>query len=134
MTGFGDFSPLCHQVPSYTWCNLFYRQVRSHSLPSSLPSFTFISYHLISFPLVLKLQHNNSTVLVGVSANPATAPVGVNPVCGIPIVGTDGSLANIGNIIACALSIILVAALVYFAYRRKAAVGMSLSSPPIISP
>lgn len=29
MTKFGDFETLCHQVPSYPWCNLFYRQVRS---------------------------------------------------------------------------------------------------------
>lgn len=31
MTHFGDFEPLCHQVPSYPWCNLFYRQVHRYS-------------------------------------------------------------------------------------------------------
>jgi hypothetical protein len=28
MTSFGDFAPLCRQVPSYPWCNLFYRQLQ----------------------------------------------------------------------------------------------------------
>jgi hypothetical protein len=28
MTRFGDFQPLCRNVPSYPWCNLFYREVR----------------------------------------------------------------------------------------------------------
>lgn len=27
MTRFGDFQPLCRNVPSYPWCNLFYREV-----------------------------------------------------------------------------------------------------------
>lgn len=27
MTRFGDFRPLCHEVPSYPWCNLFFRQL-----------------------------------------------------------------------------------------------------------
>ncbi len=27
MTQFGDFQKLCQTVPSYPWCNLFYRQV-----------------------------------------------------------------------------------------------------------
>ncbi|CDO76680.1 hypothetical protein BN946_scf184305.g12 [Trametes cinnabarina] len=96
MTHFGDFEPLCHQVPSYPWCNLFYRQ---------------------------QLEHHNSSVLTGVSADPASAPVGVNPVCGIPLVGHDSSLANIANIIACALSIIIVALLIVWTSRRRAAVG-----------
>ncbi|OSD02524.1 hypothetical protein PYCCODRAFT_1467586 [Trametes coccinea BRFM310] len=95
MTRFGDFEPLCHQVPSYPWCNLFYRQV----------------------------QHNNASVLTGLSANASSAPVGVNPVCGIPLVGHDNSLANIANIIACALSIILVSVLIFWTSRRRAAVG-----------
>lgn len=29
MTRFGDFKPLCRNTPSYPWCNLFYREVRS---------------------------------------------------------------------------------------------------------
>jgi len=92
---FGDFSTLCSQVPSYTWCNLFYRQV----------------------------LHNDAALLTGLSANPATAPVGVNPECGIPLVQTDGSLGNVANIIACGLSVIVVVALIVFSSRRKAAVG-----------
>jgi len=94
---FGDFSTLCSQVPSYPWCNLFYRQV---------------------------LDHNHS-ILTGLSANPATAPVGVNPECGIPLVQTGGSLGNIANIIACGLSVIIVAGLIFLSSRRKAAVGRS---------
>ncbi|KAG1843298.1 chitin synthase III catalytic subunit [Suillus subalutaceus] len=95
MTQFGDFQTLCSQVPSYTWCNLFYRQ----------------------------LQHNDPSVLAGLSQNTASAPVGVNPECGIPKVNTDGSLGNIANIIACGLSFFVVCALIYFTGRRKAAVG-----------
>ncbi|KAG2139219.1 chitin synthase III catalytic subunit [Suillus clintonianus] len=95
MARFGDFQALCSQVPSYTWCNLFYRQ----------------------------LQTNDPTVLVGVSQNAASAPVGVNPECGIPKLNTNGSLGNIANIVACGLSIFIVGALIYFTGRRKAAVG-----------
>ncbi|KAI0737470.1 chitin synthase III catalytic subunit [Daedaleopsis nitida] len=95
MTRFGDFAPLCKSVPSYPWCNLFYHQLQSLS---------------------------NST-LVGVSADPASAPVGVNPECGIPRVGHDGSLANIANIIASGLSFLFVALLIVLTTRRRAAVG-----------
>lgn len=95
MARFGDFQALCTQVPSYTWCNLFYRQ----------------------------LQTSNSTLLTGLSQNAASAPVGVNPECGIPKVNTNGSLGNIANIIACGLSFFVVGALIYFTGRRKAAVG-----------
>ena len=84
MTKFGDFAPLCHDTPSYPWCNLFYRQ----------------------------LQHHASNILTGVSSNSQSAPVGVNPNCGIPRVGNNGSLANIANIIACGLSIFVVGALI----------------------
>ncbi|KAG9311936.1 chitin synthase III catalytic subunit [Chiua virens] len=94
---FGDYATLCSQVPSYTWCNLFYRQV---------------------------LQ-NDPSLLTGLSANPATAPVGVNPECGIPLVNTGGSLGNIANTIACGLSFFVVVALIVFCNRRKAAVGRS---------
>jgi hypothetical protein len=61
--------------------------------------------------------------LVNLSANPVSAPVGVNPLCGIPRGGHSGSVGNIANIIACALSIILVSVLIRLSYRRKAAVG-----------
>jgi len=94
---FGDFQTLCTNVPSYTWCNLFYRQI---------------------------LQ-TDSTLLTGLSADQATAPVGVNPECGIPLVQTNGSLGNIANILTCGLSILAVVALIVFCSRRKAAVGRS---------
>ncbi|KAG6370871.1 chitin synthase III catalytic subunit [Boletus reticuloceps] len=94
---FGDFSTLCSQVPSYTWCNLFYRQVLD----------------------------SDRSLLTGLSANPAMAPVGVNPECGIPLVQTDGSLGNVANIIACGLSVFVVVGLIVFSTRRKAAVGRS---------
>jgi len=95
MTRFGDFSPLCTSTPSYTWCNLFYRQIEKHS-----PS-----------------------LLTGASADPKTAPVGINPECGIPKAGSNGSLANIANIIACGLSVFVVVSLIHLTSRRKAAVG-----------
>ncbi|KAF5341563.1 hypothetical protein D9757_012902 [Collybiopsis confluens] len=106
MTRFGDFEPLCRNTPSYTWCNLFYRQLSSDS---SLKS-----------------------ILQGLSSDPNSAPVGVNPVCGIPKVGTtiDGphqgsstSLGNIANIVVCAVSMLFIFALIWRAQRRKAAVG-----------
>ncbi|EPS93918.1 hypothetical protein FOMPIDRAFT_1026370 [Fomitopsis schrenkii] len=95
MTQFGDFAPLCHTVPSYPWCNLFYRQINQHD------------------PALLQ----NS------SADPATAPVGVNPQCGILRVGADGSIGNVANIVVCAVSIIFTLLLVFWTSRRRAAVG-----------
>ncbi|RDX39915.1 hypothetical protein OH76DRAFT_489826 [Lentinus brumalis] len=116
MTRFGDFAPLCHQVPSYPWCNLFYHQV----CPSPL-----------SVPLALtprQIQHHDSGVLQGVSADAVSAPVGVNPECGILRVGHNGSIANVANIVACALSIIFTLLLIVWTTRRRAAVGESLTS------
>ncbi|KAI0058581.1 hypothetical protein BV25DRAFT_1830036 [Artomyces pyxidatus] len=95
MTRFGDFQPLCSHTPSYPWCNLFYRQ----------------------------LQHHSPLTLLGASANASAAPVGVNPECGTLRVGSGGSLGNIANIVACGLSIVFVAGLVWLCNRRKAAVG-----------
>ncbi|GLB39475.1 putative chitin synthase III catalytic subunit [Lyophyllum shimeji] len=101
MTRFGDFAPLCTSVPSYPWCNLFYRQ----------------------------LQRAANSTLVGDSADPRTAGVGINPKCFIPPTFSPTTnppsphLGNIANIIACALSLLLTLALIYLAHRRKAAVG-----------
>ncbi|KAJ3576639.1 hypothetical protein NP233_g276 [Leucocoprinus birnbaumii] len=95
MVGFGDFQPLCNWTPSYTWCNLFYRQLSDRS-PGTLQ---------------------------GLSRESQSAPVGVNPQCGIPRVGHDGSISNIANIVACGVSFLVVAALIYLCHRRKAAVG-----------
>ncbi|KAI0302914.1 chitin synthase III catalytic subunit [Multifurca ochricompacta] len=95
MTRFGDFKPLCRNIPSYPWCNLFYRE----------------------------LQHHAPTLLIGPSANTTSAPVGINPKCGISRVGSGNSIGNIANIIACGLSIPVVLWLIYRTNHRKAAVG-----------
>ncbi|KAJ4001934.1 chitin synthase III catalytic subunit [Lentinula boryana] len=97
MSRFGDFGDICTNVPSYTWCNLFYRQLSETS--------------------------NLSSILIGVSSNPTSAPVGVNPSCGIPRAGSNESIGNIGNILVCALSMIVVIVLIILTERRKAAVG-----------
>jgi len=94
MTRFGDFQYLCRNVPSYPWCNLFYRE----------------------------LQHQAPAAILGASFNAATAPVGINPKCGIPHTG-NGSTGNIANILACAFSTLLTLWLIYRCNNRKAAVG-----------
>jgi len=93
---FGDFQTLCAQTPSYPWCNLFYNQL---------------------------VNTGNKALLLPVSSDSASAPVGVNPECGIPRAGHDGSLANIANVVVCALSFFVALALVLLTRRRKAAVG-----------
>ncbi|KAJ6457438.1 chitin synthase III catalytic subunit [Mycena vitilis] len=95
MTRFGDFDVLCRDTPSYTWCNLFYRQVLDKA-----PS-VFTSAQL-------------PTVAAG---------LGVNPSCTIPRMGHDGSLGNIANIVVCALSMVFTAVLIWVTNKRKAAVG-----------
>ncbi|KAJ3859579.1 chitin synthase III catalytic subunit [Lentinula novae-zelandiae] len=97
MSYFGDFGDICTNTPSYTWCNLFYRQLSESS--------------------------NLSSLLTGISSNSSSAPVGVNPSCGIPRVGNGGSLGNIGNIVVCALSMIVVIGLIFLTEKRNAAVG-----------
>ncbi|KAG8903681.1 hypothetical protein FRB99_002872 [Tulasnella sp. 403] len=52
------------------------------------------------------------------------AGVGVNPECAILRVG-DGRLGNIGNIIACGISFLVILGLIVRASQRKAAVGKS---------
>ncbi|KAF8522916.1 chitin synthase III catalytic subunit [Hysterangium stoloniferum] len=92
---FGDFSSLCHIVPSYPWCNLFYRQ-----LQDNFPNITLTP--------------------------PAIAGVGVNPSCAIPLMDTSQSperLGNIANVVMCAVSVFVVAALIGLAWRRQAAVA-----------
>ena len=69
-----------------------------------------------------QLQRVDPNALTGVSKDPNTAPVGINPKCGIPRTGS-GSLGNIANIIVCALSFWLVVGLLFRCNRRKAAVG-----------
>ncbi|RDB18884.1 Chitin synthase export chaperone [Hypsizygus marmoreus] len=100
MTKFGDFRPLCTSTPSYPWCNLFYRQL---------------------------LRTSGTTHLLGDSSSPRTAGVGINPKCFIAPTFSPNPptphLGNIANYIACALSLFTVLALIFFAHRRKAAVG-----------
>jgi hypothetical protein len=95
---FGDFEWLCSQVPSYTWCNLFYNQ----------------------------LQRVDPSLLVGLSNDTTSAPVGVDPTCGTLRVGQGGSLGNISNIVVCAVSMLVTMGLIYMTGRRKAAVGASM--------
>lgn len=97
MVGFGDFKPLCEQTPSYPWCNLFYRQ----------------------------LIDNLKSTVNDVSDNAANAIADINVECFIPKAGESGSLGNIANMIACGLSIIVVAILITITTRRRAAVGRS---------
>ncbi|KAG6896811.1 hypothetical protein C0992_005911 [Termitomyces sp. T32_za158] len=100
MSRFGDFAPLCTSVPSYPWCNLFYRQL---------------------------IRTANSAVLQGPSASPDTAGVGVNPKCFIPPTFSPDAptprLGNIANYIACAISFVVTLVLVWRTHRRRAAVG-----------
>jgi len=111
MARFGDFKALCEQVPSYPWCNLFYRQVLSS--PRTRRN------HLTSLSRP-QLLENSPSVLTGLSGDPSRAPVGVNPECGL----RDG---NIGVTVMCAVSLVPVACLIFDTIRRKAAVGAFLS-------
>ena len=70
-----------------------------------------------------QLLKSDPSALTGLSADRSSAPVGVNPECGIPLVNHDGSIANIANIAACGLSMFFVLILMLGASRRKAAVG-----------
>lgn len=51
MTRFGDFQPLCTNVPSYPWCNLFYREVRFPFFISTyrFPTHTY-SFNILPLP------------------------------------------------------------------------------------
>jgi len=95
MTRFGDFDVLCRDTPSYTWCNLFYRQILDKDK---------------------SLLTNGSTPTI-------SAGMGVNPTCTILRMGHDGSLGNIANIVVCALSMVFVGVLIWVTNKRKAAVG-----------
>ncbi|EIM81861.1 uncharacterized protein STEHIDRAFT_65305 [Stereum hirsutum FP-91666 SS1] len=95
MSSFGDFAPLCTHTPSYPWCNLFYTQISRH----------------------------NASVFSGSSSSASSAPVGINPVCGILRTGTGQSLGNVAQVVACALSLVFMVWLIWATGRRKAAVG-----------
>lgn len=123
MTRFGDFAPLCEHVPSYILCNIFFRQVSPYSFSSSAL--------LDECILRLQLQDQSPGTLSGLSADPSSAPVGVNPECGIPQIHHGGSPGNAANIIACALSFLVSVYLMRWATRRRAAVGELLLSSMI---
>ena len=116
MVQFGDFQPLCRDTPSYTWCNLFYRQV-------CWITFLFVFFLPSTYLLHLQLSRLSNSTLQGASSDATSAPVGINPMCGIPRAGTNGSIGNVANIIACGLSIIVVVGLILRCNQRKAAVG-----------
>lgn len=94
MPRFGSFEPLCKNIPSYPWCNLFYRQ----------------------------LQKLDSSSTLG-STPSSDAPVGINPSCGIPRLGHGSDLGNIANTIVAGLSVFAVLYMSMRVGRRKAAVG-----------
>lgn len=116
MTRFGDFDTLCRDTPSYTWCNLFYRQVHRLSF-SSHKSLLLISYHITQ---ILNKAHD---VFTNASLPTSSAGLGVNPECTIPRMGHENSLGNIANIVVCALSMVFTAVLIWVTNKRKAAVG-----------
>ncbi|TFK37362.1 hypothetical protein BDQ12DRAFT_713488 [Crucibulum laeve] len=105
-THFGDFQPLCSETPSYPWCNLFYRQ----------------------------LQRASNATLLPLSVPSVSAPVGINPECGILRLGHDNSIGNVANIAVCAASVLFVAFLVWRCNRRKAAVVANPNPPPPARP
>jgi len=84
-------------------------------------SFVFFCKDVPSVPwcnlFYRQLSNTNFTL-----EDPATAPVGITPVCGIPRAG-NGKLGNIVNDVACGLSACLVLYLIHRCNRRKAAVG-----------
>ncbi|KXN86845.1 Chitin synthase export chaperone [Leucoagaricus sp. SymC.cos] len=95
MVQFGEFKDLCSQASSYALCNLFY----------------------------LQLQREAPGVL-GPSSQRPSAPVGINPECGIPkLHGTDGALSNIANNVLCGVGFLVTAALLWGCQKRIAAVG-----------
>ncbi len=70
-----------------------------------------------------QLLDRASDTLQDVSSDPTSAPVGVNPQCGILRLGHEGSISNVANIAACGVSILVVLVLLFICQRRKAAVG-----------
>ena len=90
-------------------------------LPPGQP--LYLSCRLLKPILSSQIADNSTSFFTGASANPTSAPISVNPECGILKAGADGSLGNIANTIVCVLSMVFVAGLVAFSSRRKSAVG-----------
>jgi len=83
-----------------------------------------------SHSAIKQLLHNSPILLIGASADQPSAPVGVNPKCGIPRVGFGNSIGNIANILACSFSILVTLWLIIRCNQRKAAVGESSRLTP----
>jgi len=96
MGNFGSFEVLCRRMPA-PWCNLFMRQLSVHS-PGTL-------------------------VNLGLSANLDSAPVGVNPSCGILRLNHGSDTGNIANIVCCGVSFLVVLFIIGKTHRRRAAVA-----------
>lgn len=69
------------------------------------------------------MLRGSPSTLTGISSDPASAPVGINPQCGIQRLGHNGSISNVANIAVCGASVFFTAFLIYICNRRKAAVG-----------
>jgi len=85
-------------------------------------SFVYMCRDMTSYPFCNLFYEQLSRVPNFRLDNPLTAPVGINPTCGIPRAGR-GNLGNIANIILCAISAIFTFYLIQRANRRRAAVG-----------
>jgi len=109
--GFGSFVYMCQETGSYPFCNLFWRQVCRNGWPVG-PSLLPLTINRLS-----QLSQANFTL-----PSSATAPVGIQPRCGIPR-ASNGRFGNIANIVVCVLSIISIVYLSQRANRRRAAVG-----------
>jgi len=72
---------------------------------------------------VRQLSIHSPSALTGLSSNLVSAPVGVNPVCGIPRLNHGSQLGNIANIICCGISFFVVLFLLVKTHRRRAAVA-----------
>jgi len=94
MDRFGAFDWICSNVPSYPYCNIFYRQLLDH----------------------------DPALLLGLSEDPNSAPVGVNPVCGIQRLAHGSQLGNIANTVVAGLSVFLALYLSQRVASRRAAV------------
>jgi len=111
------FNLFVHLLP--VTLGVIFSIVRSASCSSILPN---------SHPFFPQLLRLSPQTLTGVSSSTISAPVGVNPQCGIPRVGYDGSVGNVANIVVCGISILFVIYLIYLCNRRKAAVGTCLAN------
>lgn len=103
----------CRNIPSLPVCNLFFRQLLNHPKNLAAPA-----SDLLGLPA--------STDATFASALSSYGSGGVNAACLIPRMDAAGGstgYGNIGNIIACGLSVLIAVGLAFAAGRRAAAVG-----------